>query len=155
MAVPYGPSAPRHFPVAADGTIGPVRKDLLARAKAWLGELAAQAGSNIDIANAAIAAGIRGATGTQSLPDVTNVMTPGEATGLVHGGEALIDSSNGLPLVRMDRGISSLQVDPRIVDAAAVGLPAAAAVGRVAADTAFALGKVVPQAAMEASFAGR
>jgi hypothetical protein len=120
-----GPINPRggRYLVPTNGTIGPVRRNLLERAKAWLGGTATQVGQNVDYANALLSSGIRTGAGMLRNPGID--MGPGEMLGLQSGGEALVDSSNGLPLVRMERGLESLQVDPRVVDAAGVvALPA-------------------------------
>lgn len=134
------------------GSIGPVRQSMLQRAKQWLGERALAAGQTLDLANTAATMALRGAD--SSAPDASKYLPAGELTGLTTGGSGLVDSANGLPLVRMDRGLSSLQVDERLPDALGIALPAAGFAGKAAADTAMALPGAARRAGREFLEAG-
>jgi hypothetical protein len=125
---------PMHTAAPVTGSIGPVRRNLLGEAKAYLGDLMTTAGQNLDLANGLLTSGIRAATGATGVIDparrsVLDTQTPtrplpapapvGRWSGLQSGGEGMTDSANGLPLIRADHGLMSLKVDPRAVDAAA------------------------------------
>lgn len=136
MSDPSNPRAPRRYAVPQIGGIGPIRKNLLQRAYGWLGEQAVSAGQKLDFANTLATGAMRGALGLQDAPDVTNALPVGEMTGLTSGGSALVDSSNNLPLARMDNGLMSLHVDNRVPDALGVLIPGSVAAGRVAREVA-------------------
>ena len=136
MSDPSNPRAPRRYAVPQIGGIGPIRKNLLERAYGWLGEQAVSAGQKLDFANTLATGAMRGALGLQDAPDVTSALPVGELTGLTSGGSALVDSSNGLPLARMDNGLMSLHVDNRVPDALGVLVPGSIAAGRVAREVA-------------------
>jgi hypothetical protein len=150
---PTNPRAPRRYPVPITGNIGAVRKNLLQRALANLGEMAQGAGNTLDLVNTGIGLAVRGKD--SAAPDVSQALPAGELTGLTSGGSALVDQANGLPLARMDRGLMSLQVDPRIIDAAGIVAPVAGTAGRIAADTARVLPGAVRDAGTEMIAAGK
>ena len=107
------------------GEIGPIRRGLLDEAKFRVGELMANAGTKLDQYSGLVGAGVRAATGVTRAPTLPG---PGTLSGLKPAGEALQESANGFPLIRMDRGLMSLDVDPRVLDVAGWGAAPAARV---------------------------
>ncbi len=125
--------------MAIGSSIEPIRRDWLQRAQGHLGDLLQRAGASImppergpdeglglgaALGNAAVAAGdfVREGLGTQ----------------WQNAGGLLEHNSYGFPVARMDKGLMSLQVDPRVADVAftaadAVALgPVAKHVGKAA-----------------------
>lgn len=143
------------YNVPTTGSIGPVRRSLVGEAKAWLGELAQRTGQRFDIANAVITGLVNGGEQPAVPAAVEQFTRPSNLTGLESGGSGLVDSANGLPLLRMPNGIMSLQADPRIVDAAGIALPVAGFAGKTALDVARGLPGAVRDAGAAAIMGGR